>query len=121
MTARRFSYDSRSEVATTEIVPPSNRHLFPCDSRTNSVSEVALQAAAPNAVYLPQPYEPNYAYPLIVWLQPVGCRLAPLNQIMPILSDRNYLGTISRLALSVADPAKSLSLPSTDTNDSLRR
>jgi phospholipase/carboxylesterase len=116
MTSPRFSYDSRAVVTTTDFVPPRDRPSTSAESHLVPVAERALEAAAPNAIYLPQPYEPKYAYPLIVWLQPTGCRVAPLNQVMPVLSERNYLGTISRLALSVSNPAKSLTLSDAATN-----
>jgi len=111
MKARRFSFGSDSVTTTAEpVLPALDRLSVSAEAHLVPVPEITLEAAAPNAVYLPQPYEPNYAYPLIVWVQPTGCRLAPLNQIMTVLSERNYLGTISRLALSVADPLRALSL-----------
>lgn len=113
MTSPRFSFDSHAAVTTAQVIPQLDRPWVSAESHLVPVAEIALEAAAPNAVYLPQPYEPKYAYPLIVWLQPVGCRMAPLHQVMPVLSERNYLGTISRLALSVADPSKSLALAGT--------
>lgn len=110
MTSPRFSFDSRAAVTATTSIPTMDRYSASAESHLVPVPEIALEAAAPNAIYLPQPYEPNYAYPLIVWVQPTGCRMAPLHQVMPVLSERNYLGTVSRLALSVSDPAKALSL-----------
>ncbi|MES2792839.1 MAG: hypothetical protein V4719_24715 [Planctomycetota bacterium] len=74
------------------------------------VEPIALEAVAPNAISVPQYYEPKYAYPLIVWLQPAGCRAPDLKQIMPVLSERNYLGTLSRLSFSIENPLSAFSL-----------
>jgi len=110
MTARRFSFGLDSVTTTAEAVSPlMDRYAVPAEANLIPVAEAALEAAAPNSVYLPLPYEPKYAYPLIVWLQPTGCRLPPLHQVMSVLSERNYLGTISRLALSISDPVAAAS------------
>jgi phospholipase/carboxylesterase len=43
-------------------------------------------------VYVPQSYEPNYAYPLIVWLHGDGGSEDDLAEVMPQISEQNYLG-----------------------------
>lgn len=45
------------------------------------------------SVYLPENYEPNYAYPLIIWLDGEEPADGELLQLMPTLSTRNYLAT----------------------------
>lgn len=46
---------------------------------------------SPQAVFAPLHYEPNYAYPLLVWLHGPGNDQQQLLRIMPIISLRNYL------------------------------
>jgi len=43
-------------------------------------------------LYIPESYEPNYAYPLIAWLSPPGGANGRLHKLMPMISDRNYIG-----------------------------
>jgi phospholipase/carboxylesterase len=52
--------------------------------------------AQPVAVFTPQGYEPNYAYPLIVWFHDVGESEQVLRHVMPVMSDRNALGLALR-------------------------
>ncbi len=52
---------------------------------------VALQGEAPCALFSPVHYEPNYAYPLIVWLHGPQDDERQLARIMPLLSMRNYV------------------------------
>ncbi len=46
----------------------------------------------PHAVYLPEHYEPAYAYPLVVWFHSDGGSEADLRHVMPQISNRNYIG-----------------------------
>jgi phospholipase/carboxylesterase len=48
------------------------------------------------AFFAPLHYEPNYAYPLIVWLHGPGCDEFQLMRIMPIVSMRNYVAVAPR-------------------------
>ncbi len=50
----------------------------------------------PHAVYLPEHYEAGYAYPLIVWFHGDGASEAELANVMPSVSDRNYIGVALR-------------------------
>jgi phospholipase/carboxylesterase len=43
-------------------------------------------------VYVPEHYEENYAYPLIVWIPPSGGSSRDVHRIVPRISTRNYLG-----------------------------
>ena len=51
-------------------------------------------AAAPGSqsLFVPLHYEPNYAYPLLVWLHGAGDCHRQLKQVMPHISMRNYVG-----------------------------
>ena len=50
----------------------------------------------PHAVYLPENYEPAYAYPLVVWFHDDGGSEADLRRVMPQISNRNYIGVALR-------------------------
>lgn len=50
----------------------------------------------PLAIFAPLHYEPNYAYPLIVWLHGSGDSEKQLLRIMPRVSMRNYVAVAPR-------------------------
>lgn len=58
-------------------------------------------AARPCGVFVPENYEPNYAYPLVVWLHEAGRSERDIVDVLPHISMRNYLG----LALRGTAPA----------------
>lgn len=47
---------------------------------------------AEHRLWLPDGYEPGYAYPLIVWLHDEGSDAEEIDDILPRISERNYLG-----------------------------
>jgi phospholipase/carboxylesterase len=49
-----------------------------------------------HGVYLPENYEPAYAYPLVIWFHDDGGSEADLRHVMPQISNRNYLGVALR-------------------------
>jgi phospholipase/carboxylesterase len=52
----------------------------------------SLASRSPTCAWLvPHHYEPNYAYPLLVWLHGPGDDQRQLGRIMPHLSTRNYV------------------------------
>ncbi len=55
----------------------------------------------PHAVFAPLHYEPNYAYPLLVWLHGGGDSERQLRRIMPAVSLRNYVAVAPQGTLSV--------------------
>lgn len=48
------------------------------------------------ALFAPLHYEPNYAYPLLVWLHGPGDDEGQLKRIMPLVSVRNYVAAAPR-------------------------
>lgn len=63
----------------------------------------------PHALFAPLHYEPNYAYPLLVWLHGPGDCETQLKRIMPLISMRNYVGIAPRGTWS--DGESSLAVP----------
>ena len=55
------------------------------------------------AVYVPEDYEANYAYPLIVWLHGTGGSERDLLSVMPKISTKNYFGVAFRGTLPSND------------------
>ena len=45
-----------------------------------------------HSVFVPLHYEPNYSYPLLVWLHGPGDDQQQLKKIMPLISMRNFMG-----------------------------
>jgi len=52
--------------------------------------------APPHCLLAPESYEPNYAYPLVVWLHSTGGSERELRQVMPLVSLRNYASVAIR-------------------------
>ena len=61
--------------------------------------QVAEGAAGIDEVFVPDHYESNYAYPLLVWLQTTTWPPGGFDRIMRLVSERNYFG----VALPVVD------------------
>jgi len=57
----------------------------------------------PHILFSPMHYEPNYAYPLLVWLHGIGNDERQLMRIMPAISMRNYVAVAPR-GLAVERP-----------------
>lgn len=76
-----------------EIVPNSDW----CAAGTISTTS----GDCPHALFAPLHYEPNYAYPLLVWLHGGGDTERQLRRIMPAVSLRNYVAVAPQGTLSV--------------------
>lgn len=48
------------------------------------------------ALFAPLHYEPNYAYPLLIWLHGHGDNESQLKRVMPLISIRNYVAVAPR-------------------------
>ena len=76
---------------------------------------------ASHAVFAPLHYEPNYAYPLIVWLHGGGDTEQQLRRVMPFISLRNYVAVAHaghescRAATERAKASTGCKRPSTST------
>lgn len=68
-------------------------------SAVNSVADSAPASGFPtleHALFGPLHYEPNYSYPLVVWIHGPEDDERQLNQVMPHISLRNYVGISPR-------------------------
>lgn len=59
-------------------------------------SDEALVDDLPFALYLPDSYEPRFAYPLLIWLHGDGANEHELQRVMPQISNQNYIGVAFR-------------------------
>lgn len=69
-------------------------------SSTHNVQQSLLQTATHDgvhhAMFVPGHYEPNYAYPLLVWLHGDSDDERQLQRVMPLISMRNYVAVAPR-------------------------
>jgi phospholipase/carboxylesterase len=63
--------------------------------------QTAPSQEAPQCLLVPQHYERNYAYPLVVWLHDAGGNERELKRVMPLVSLRNYVSLAVRGTSSV--------------------
>ena len=75
----------------------SSQHVDPIAPAALSDSEVAYR------VFAPLHYEPNYAYPLLIWLHGPGSDERQLQEVMPLVSLRNYVAIGPRGAFDNVD------------------
>ncbi|QDT63498.1 alpha/beta hydrolase [Calycomorphotria hydatis] len=69
--------------------------LYP-SSRTASVATELNPHSRPTELWVPDHYEALYPYPLILWLHDDADSEQMLHEVMPRLSERNYLGLSMR-------------------------
>jgi phospholipase/carboxylesterase len=84
---------NRIRPEATLIDPVLNVSIAGMDESTH---EGAVSATGPYALFAPLHYEPNYAYPLLVWLHGPGHDEQQLRRIMPSISLRNYVAVAPR-------------------------
>jgi phospholipase/carboxylesterase len=110
MTSSRFSQPSWSDAAPPEfrIAAGSGRTsgcssspaeiILSSETQTQVETENGRRAsqAPPCGVFVPENYEPNYAYPLIIWLHEAGRSERDIVEVLPMISMRNYLGLALR-------------------------
>lgn len=99
MTAR-FSNDPQPYDQDMADVLAAELGYAPDSSAPARRFELEDEAGSPCATYLPENYEPNYAYPLLVWLHDDGGSERDLLSIMPAISTQNYFGLSLRGPLS---------------------
>jgi len=73
------------------IAPTSLKRPAKTVAKTRQPQFKKDRPAPPHCLLAPESYEPNYAYPLIVWLHSSGGSERELQQVMPLISLRNYV------------------------------
>lgn len=66
---------------------------FVCEEESPAPTEAE---ELPFSMYLPERYVPRYAYPVVIWLHGDGRNEHQLQQVMPQISDQNYIGVAFR-------------------------
>lgn len=74
----------------------------PAPRRRQFVSSTANERGEQN-FFVPLHYEPNYAYPLVVWLHGPCDNHRQLRQVMPHVSVRNYVGAATSSPSGASD------------------
>lgn len=98
---------------------PETESILPEEPMEPQVEQAVLttdQSRHPSAVFGPLHYEPNYSYPLLVWLHGPQDNETQLRRIMPTVSMRNYVAVSPRgISLSHKDRRRA-SLATWDTS-----
>lgn len=76
--------------------PTSLKTSPPAVARAQRPAFKKERPAPPHRLLAPQSYEPNYAYPLVVWLHGGGGSERELFQVMELISLRNYASAAVR-------------------------
>jgi phospholipase/carboxylesterase len=95
----RASDCSASSGAASDSASSPAEIIFSCETQTQVCEDDARRTAPhahPCGVFVPENYEPNYAYPLIVWLHEAGRSERDIVEVLPMISMRNYLGLALR-------------------------
>ncbi len=78
-----------SPLAVTSQPQPESR---PIDLALEQIEKLTVASGHEYSVFVPVHYEPNYRYPLIVWLHSNGDDRSQLQRVIPSTSIRNYIG-----------------------------
>jgi phospholipase/carboxylesterase len=96
---------NRSDTDFDDFVPG----LLPsagCEALLLDTPDSPVNTDAPpvdaDELFVPDHYEPNYAYPLLVWLAPPTGLNGRLQRLMRRISERNYFG----VSVAVHDPER---------------
>jgi len=84
---------SDAAVTDDDIQETLAQNIFPDDLSTSVEQTDQTEICS---VFTPLHYEPNYAYPLLIWLHGAGENETCLRQVMPKISMRNYAAVAPR-------------------------
>src|SRR5258705_9905211 len=68
-------------------------------TRVDQAVKTLSRGSSPHMLFAPQHYEPNYAYPVVVWLHSDGGDERQLLRVMPHISKRNYVAVGVRASI----------------------
>lgn len=74
--------------------PDALQHVqFPEEFETPQSDELtSIESELPLSLFLPEPFEPRYRYPVLVWLHQDDSNEDELLSVMPQISGQNYIG-----------------------------
>jgi phospholipase/carboxylesterase len=89
---------SRSPSAgRSDELSTSPEVILSCDSPARQgACAVASRIGRPRGVFVPENYEANYPYPLVIWLHEDGRSERDIAEVLPRISTRNYVGLALR-------------------------
>jgi phospholipase/carboxylesterase len=103
----RADADSQRAAASrpSAALSSSPEVILSCDALApQGVCTVPSRATRPRGVFVPENYEPNYAYPLVIWLHDAGRSERDIADVLPRISTRNYVGLALRGAARESVP-----------------
>jgi phospholipase/carboxylesterase len=83
-------------LSQTSAVPYSSTLVATWSDETYTRPVKRHGASIDHSLAAPIHYEPNYSYPLVVWLHGDDSSEMELQQVMPLVSVRNYVGVAPR-------------------------
>lgn len=83
-------------LTQSSVVSSSNTIVAHWPSKRPTAPEPRKVASLHHCLFSPIHYEPNYAYPLLVWLHGPDSSELELRQMMPLVSVRNFVGVAPR-------------------------
>jgi phospholipase/carboxylesterase len=97
---------NRFQLQSSPPPPPPVASTHQPMSLDHSLLHTSDHRGLPYSLFGPLHYEPNYAYPLIIWLHGTGGDERQLQRIMPLVSMRNYVSISARAPRPVEPPAR---------------
>ncbi len=108
---RHFELGSLSEIGRDAAashnpggVPESSAAEVILSSDGGTLANVRTRprrATRARGIFVPENYEPTYAYPLVVWLHAAGRSERDIVNVLPMISTRNYIGLALRGSVPV--------------------
>jgi phospholipase/carboxylesterase len=102
-----FNRVHRADAFSDGIHQPESKIDLPLELRELMAQQPSVSSAAhdsdwPVSLFVPEHYEENYAYPLIVWFHAAGQNEGQLESVISAISSQNYcgLGIQGNMALS---------------------
>src|SRR5262249_14671671 len=89
----RFDPDIMNRISSLSA---SNHTIAAAHRPSRPLMRTKPRRELPQCLLVPQHYERNYAYPLLVWLHDAGGDERELKKIMPLVSLRNYVSLAVR-------------------------
>ena len=100
MTTALFSTSAKKQTTSAEMAEKLDLEL----DFVKASLPARTRLTHPHILFSPMHYEPNYSYPLLVWLHGTGEDERQLMNIMPVISVRNYVAVAPR-GLPLEQPA----------------